>query len=124
MSDKGWVFIDWDLAAPGRRAWDVAWALLSLVPLGPDSNLENEAVGQRIRVFCESYGLDYISSDILKIAHERAAREAERIHLLGVAGKAPYTRLLAEGHFEIWTEIERHVSRHLKVWTSVAFGRH
>lgn len=122
MSDQGWVFIDWDLAAPGRRAWDIAWSLLSLVPLAPDANLENEAVGQRVRVFCESYGIDCISREVLKIAYERAAWEAERIQLLGGAGEEPYSRLLAEGHFEIWSAIEKHVSHHLEVWTTAAFG--
>ena len=35
-TDEGrWVFIDWDLAAPGRRSWDLAWALLGFVPLPP-----------------------------------------------------------------------------------------
>src|SRR5438034_5842059 len=35
----GWTFIDWDVAAPGRVVWDLAWALLSFVPLMPDSTL-------------------------------------------------------------------------------------
>ena len=37
--DGAWTFIDWDLAAPGRRSWDVSWALLSFVSLMPDSAL-------------------------------------------------------------------------------------
>src|SRR3972149_11350486 len=35
----GWTFIDWDVAAPGRLAWDLAWAILSFVPLMPHSTL-------------------------------------------------------------------------------------
>src|SRR4051812_16105711 len=34
-----WTFIDWDLAAPGRRAWDLGWALLAFIPLTPDRPL-------------------------------------------------------------------------------------
>ena len=35
-TDDRWVFIDWDIAAPGRRSWDLSFALLSLVPLMPN----------------------------------------------------------------------------------------
>jgi Ser/Thr protein kinase RdoA (MazF antagonist) len=29
-----WRFIDWDMAAPGSRLWDLAWASLGLIPTG------------------------------------------------------------------------------------------
>jgi hypothetical protein len=122
LSAGEWVFIDWDLAAPGRRTWDVAWALISLVPFAPDSGLDDDRVSNRIRVFCDGYGLDRLSHDVVHIAHERAAQEAERIHLLGGAGQLPYARLLAEGHFDVWSALERHIFRHAKAWTTAAFG--
>jgi Phosphotransferase enzyme family len=122
LSADGWVFIDWDLAAPGRRAWDVAWALISLVPFTPDGGLDDERVGKRIRVFCEAYGLDHLSRDIVHIAYQRAAQEAKRICLRGGAGEPPYARLLAEGHLEVWSALERHIFRHVEVWTTAAFG--
>ncbi len=39
-----WTFIDWDLAAPGRRSWDIAWALLSFAPLMPDRGLADARI--------------------------------------------------------------------------------
>jgi hypothetical protein len=122
LSIDGWVFIDWDLAAPGRRAWDIAWALLSLVPFRPDSGLDDECVARRIRVFCEGYGIDDVPRDVVHVARERSAHEADRIRTLGAAGKQPYDRLLAEGHYDVWSLLETHISRRAQEWTAKAFG--
>lgn len=50
-------FIDWDLAAPGRRIHDVAHVCWQYLRLGPDvSDVGNAA--RRIGVICDAYGLD------------------------------------------------------------------
>lgn len=33
----GWAFIDWDVAAPGRRYWDLAWAFHTLAGMWPEA---------------------------------------------------------------------------------------
>ena len=104
-----WTFIDWDLAAPGRRSWDVSWALLSLVPLMPGTGLTDTETLHRIGVFRESYGADAFPADILSVALERCEHEAERISRLGAAGEEPYERLLAEGHYDTWRSAAEHV---------------
>ena len=48
-----WVFIDSDLAAPGRRLWDLALAACTFVPLYPSAARQPE----RLRIFCHAYGL-------------------------------------------------------------------
>src|SRR5207245_904295 len=54
IGDRGeLVFIDWDLAAPGRRLWDVALAACTFVPLYPSAPRQRE----RFRVFCDAYPL-------------------------------------------------------------------
>jgi aminoglycoside phosphotransferase (APT) family kinase protein len=56
------AFIDWDLAAPGTRLWDVAWAVYRYVPLFDDDSCRGLAIpvrprAPRIRLFCDAYGL-------------------------------------------------------------------
>lgn len=56
-------FIDWDLAAPGPRLWDVAFALWHFVPLYGDPSSDPfdvtvfEPRARRARLFCDAYGL-------------------------------------------------------------------
>ncbi len=115
-SEGRWVFIDWDLAAPGRRSWDLAWALLSLVPLMPDSDLDDVRTRQRIAVFRSSYGAADFLEDVLSVAVERCRREADLIYRLGAAGEIPYARLLAEGHGEIWSAAATHIASRSSRW--------
>jgi Phosphotransferase enzyme family len=117
-SEGRWVFIDWDLAAPGRRSWDLAWALLSFVPLMPESNLDDMRTRQRIAVFTSSYGVGEFPEDVLSVAVERCRREAELIHRLGAAGEMPYARLLAEGHREIWSAAATHIASRSSPWSA------
>ena len=48
------AFLDWDLAAPGRRIEDVAFAAWHWAPLGPDA--DPVELGRRCRVLCDAYG--------------------------------------------------------------------
>jgi hypothetical protein len=111
-----WVFIDWDLAAPGRRSWDLAWALLSLVPLTPNGASDERRVAERLEVFVNAYGVDDVPADVLAVAVERCEREADLIHRLGEAGEPPYDRLLREGHGEIWSSAATHVAARVPMW--------
>jgi len=119
---EGWAFIDWDLAAPGRRSWDLAWALLGFVPLTPDSQLSLQKTRHRINVFREGYGAAIFPTDTLDVAVERCGREAQLIHELGSLRQAPYARLLAEGHFEIWASAEEHIRQHAPDWQTALVG--
>lgn len=121
-SDGNWTFIDWDLAAPGRRSWDLSWALLSLVPLLPDVPLPERETIHRIAVFRKTYGEQLLGPDVLTVAVERCANEAERIDRLGAAGVEPYARLLAEGHSDIWHRAATHIAGHAPAWEA-AFSR-
>lgn len=53
------LMLDWDLAGPGARAWDIANAAYCWAPLTFDEsrspNIEEEA--RRLRLFLDSYGL-------------------------------------------------------------------
>jgi hypothetical protein len=49
------AFIDWDYAAPGTRAWDLAHAAWRHVPLDTETPVGDAA--RRLRLFCDAYGL-------------------------------------------------------------------
>lgn len=57
--------IDWDLSAPGRRIWDVAYAVWRLVPLHRPEYLRyvgwpgsDPDRARRLRLFVDAYGLE------------------------------------------------------------------
>ena len=57
------AFIDWDLAAPGRRIHDIAHVCWLYLDIGPDSWAGSGGpgvaeIGRLIGVICEGYGLD------------------------------------------------------------------
>jgi hypothetical protein len=50
------AFIDWDIAAPGRRIHDIAHVCWQYLDLGPGLSDPADA-GRRMRVICDAYGL-------------------------------------------------------------------
>ena len=55
------ALIDFDLACPGSRAWDVACAARLWAPLRPDVDVADSRRGRgldRFRLFVDSYGMD------------------------------------------------------------------
>ena len=55
------ALIDFDLASPGSRAWDVACAARLWAPLQPDIDISDSRRGRgldRFRLFVDSYGMD------------------------------------------------------------------
>jgi Ser/Thr protein kinase RdoA (MazF antagonist) len=100
-ADGGWTFIDWDLAAPGRRVWDLGWALLAFIPLTPDRPLDDAAIARRLRVFMAAYGSEEELEPALAAAIERAGHEA--------ASKATK-------HPEIWAGAAERVSANAAEW--------
>ena len=59
----GLVLIDWDLAAPGTRIWDLAWAAYRCIPLYDDVTCARLAIPvpdrpSRLRLLVDAYGLE------------------------------------------------------------------
>jgi hypothetical protein len=66
----GLVLIDWDLAAPGTRVWDLAWAAYRWVPLYDDATCARLEIPvpdrpARLRLLGDAYGLDSAERAIL-----------------------------------------------------------
>jgi thiamine kinase-like enzyme len=67
---RPFALIDWDLAAPAPRLYDVASAANYWVPLRPDDQAEAWGLptadrGPRLRLLCDAYGLDEEDRDRL-----------------------------------------------------------
>ena len=62
------ALIDFDLAGPGSRIWDVASAARLWAPLRPDRHIDDVRHGralERMRLFVDSYGLDQSDREAL-----------------------------------------------------------
>ncbi|MGI9000827.1 MAG: phosphotransferase [Pseudonocardia sp.] len=110
-------FIDWDLAAPGTRLWDVAFALWHFVPLygDPESDPFDVTVfeprARRARLFCDAYGLGERGRVVdLVIERQLAARTA--IEQGAQAGDPAYERLWELGAGDGIDRQMRYVRRH------------
>jgi Ser/Thr protein kinase RdoA (MazF antagonist) len=113
VGEQAWVFIDWDLAAPGRRLWDLALAVCSFVPLWPDQTASMD----RYRLFCEAYGLAGADARaLLDVVVQRTRRMAQV--LVDNADREPYASLVRDGHAESWQQVARHVEAQASVWRS------
>ncbi len=66
--------LDFDLASPGCRVWDVACAARLWAPLRPDAYIRDRRRGRaldRLRLFVDSYGLADVDRDRLMTAVRR-----------------------------------------------------
>lgn len=114
----GWVFIDWDTAAPGRRSWDLGWAVMTLVPFFDGSGLDPQRVAERLKVFCDAYGPHLIDRDLIGVAAERAVHDLGLIEGRGGRGEMPFARLLAEGHARTWRRTLARIDEHHDLWSA------
>jgi aminoglycoside phosphotransferase (APT) family kinase protein len=88
--------LDWDLAGPGPRIWDIANAAHCWVPLISDASAFrdiNERV-RRLRAFCDAYGLGE-RSGLLAAMRLRLIHVGEFIEEQARLGDPGFTRLVA-----------------------------
>jgi hypothetical protein len=114
------AFIDWDLAAPGPREWDVAYALWRFVPLYEDAacaRLGWPVVprGPRIAAFLDAYGLDR-PDDLFDTVLHRMDVTRHTISTWADAGIAGYVGLRREGRLTEITDNMRYVERSSRTW--------
>ena len=94
------AFIDWDFAAPGRRIWDVAYALWRFVPLYPDDGYGPLAErARRMDLFCDAYGLED-RRGLTAVIEWRQAVHYGTLAAWAMAGAPVFERLWREGHGE------------------------
>jgi aminoglycoside phosphotransferase (APT) family kinase protein len=107
------ALIDFDLASPGSRLWDVACAARLWAPLRPDARIRDARRGrtlQRLRVFVDAYGVADL--DLARVAaavqqnQEWFFRLVERHIAAGHTGFREYgrsdVRLRPEDYADWW----------------------
>lgn len=113
----GWVFIDWDLAAPGRRFWDIAWALHSFVGLWPDSLLDDATLARHIAAFCDGAQIERNEiPELLDVVVERTSHHAGLLRRRAADGAERFVSLVADGHADVWEAGSRHVESNKNKW--------
>lgn len=115
-SGGDWISIDWDLAAPRRRSWDLSLALTTAVSLMPSAGVDEARTLRRIRAFVRGYGAEAFPPDTLTVALERCGFGARIIEADAARGDTVAQRLLAEGHADTWRAAEQHLALNRTVW--------
>jgi tRNA A-37 threonylcarbamoyl transferase component Bud32 len=111
VGEHGWAFIDWDLAAPGRRLWDLALPVCTFVPLW----LEQPADMRRYHTFCEAYGLSLADEhELLNVVVERTQQMCQT--LVENVDREPFATLVREGHADSWRRVFEYVQKRNALW--------
>ncbi len=89
------LMLDWDLAGPGSRLWDVASAAASWVTLISEAKLFTLAErAHRLRVFCDAYGLED-RSELLSMVRRRSDHVARFIEAQARTGDPGFVKLVS-----------------------------
>ncbi|ARQ72406.1 phosphotransferase [Streptomyces marincola] len=116
-----WTFIDWDLAAPGTRLWDLAWAALGFVPLSgnPAFRRADRDAAARLRLFADAYGLDDEEERraLVPLLPQRALAMYDFLKSSHAAGSQPWARLWEEGHGDAWLGHADYAAERAELWT-------
>ena len=118
-----WAFIDWDLAAPGTRLWDIAYAMHGFAPLSANPRRQRHDAASRVRVLADAYGLDEAQRRELvpmlarrtRAMHDFLARQAS-------AGTQPWTGLWETGHGQAWQADTDYIEVHEAIWAAALLG--
>ncbi len=121
IGDDRWAFIDWDFAGPRPFIWDVAYALIGLIPLGDDLTAQGWAepppVIRRILAFTDGYGLETV--DRQRVVPALLTRiESSYTHLQrnASAGTEPWLTLWNEGHGDGWSGLLAYARANADEW--------
>ena len=106
-AEKPKAIIDFDLAGPGPRIWDLAYAVYRFIPLSWDEGIQTLGLAektrqvQRLALFCQTYGLENWQ-ELLPTVEKRI--ELMRTYLIDGAanGNAACQKLIEEGHADYY----------------------
>jgi Ser/Thr protein kinase RdoA (MazF antagonist) len=100
IGPERWAFIDWDVAGPRPRLWDVAYAIRGMVLRDDWGDYR-----RRMQVFADAYGLDGADQERLPaVVVARIASSLDGMRRRAEAGVEPWARLWASGHRSAWED--------------------
>lgn len=119
--------IDYDVAGPGPRLWDIAYTLYTCVPLSRfhlsktgepilyDPVKHAGRIKQRIALFLESYGTE-ITSDVLDMVLLRLEGLCKTITRRAKQGEVAFQKMIDEGHLEHYQSDISFIQENRKAW--------
>jgi Phosphotransferase enzyme family len=118
-----WAFIDWDLAAPGTRMWDVAYAVHGFVPLSASPRWQRRDADTRVRVFADAYGLDEPQRrELVPMLARRTRAMYEFLARQARAGVQPWAGMWDIGHGDAWQADADYIQAHEAAWAAALLG--
>ena len=114
--------IDFDLAGPGPRIWDIAYALYRWAPMSavPAANANSAVAEQAVRVqqFCDAYGLD--DGSRARVVDATIARLRGLLTFMGAEaerGNEAFARMLIQGHDIIYERDIAYIEMHRRAFS-------
>ncbi|REE57467.1 phosphotransferase family enzyme [Paenibacillus taihuensis] len=124
------ALIDFDMAGPGPRLWDIAYTLYTSVPLAsfaPDSRSESTATVEyqselhaeerrrRIPLFFDSYGIP-CPSDLRDWIIKRLTALCNTLRNGAAEGNEAFRKMVDEGHLAHYENEIKFVDKHYDEW--------
>jgi len=119
--------IDFDVAAPGPRLWDIAYTLYTCVPLSRfylsetgekiyyNSSQHAQHIKQRVKLFFDSYG-EEAEEDYLEMVLLRVKGLCKTIIRKAREGDIAFQKMIDEGHLEHYQNDIKFIREHRKEW--------
>ena len=120
--------IDFDVAAPGPRLWDIAYTLYTCVPLSRfyltetganvyyDSVQDACRIKNRVKLFFDSYGEGF-TENYLDMVLLRLKGLCKTITRKASEGDPAFQKMIDEGHLEHYQHDIQFISEHRNDWT-------
>lgn len=119
--------IDFDVAGPGPRLWDIAYTLYTCIPLSRAYQSETGEeviynfldhamkIKHRVKLFFESYGKE-VEEDFLEMVLLRLQGLCKTIERKAKEGDSNFQKMIDEGHLEHYLNDIKFISEHGKEW--------
>ncbi|MDP4549621.1 phosphotransferase [Alkalihalobacillus macyae] len=120
--------IDFDVAAPGPRLWDIAYTLYTCVPLSRlyhtetgeavyyESSRDADRMRQRVKVFFESYGVEDMEEGYVEMVLLRLEGLCKYMIRKAGEGDRAFQKMIDEGHYDHYQNEIRFIREHGEEW--------
>jgi Phosphotransferase enzyme family len=117
LNDEQWAFIDWDVAAPGTRLWDLAYAIHGFVPLSADPAFGRVNAAHRLRIIADAYGLSERQRlDLVPLLARRTESMCTFLAEQAALGVQPWAQLWRDGHGAVWRADAEYIAARSEQW--------
>ncbi len=120
--------IDFDVAAPGPRLWDIAYTLYTCIPLSRlyhtetgeavyyDPLKDADRIKQRVKLFFESYGIEGMEKGFLEMVLLRVEGLCKYMIKKASEDNVAFQKMVDEGHLEHYQSDIKFIREHGKEW--------